>query len=259
MTSDHRSPFGAENVEARAEIATVHRDPGPRQHPQRQGPGGAEERQQHQPDPRDPAGQELAGSRPEPWLRGRSSRRSGGDLEEHVLEVPPLGDQRVHLDPGLHQRGGSALRARAPEPQPEPTGRRPALRPPPWRSSRPRPAGGPATAARPRRSGSATPPRRAARRRCLRPSALPPSRMPTRLQIAWTSAEQVRRQEHRDLVVERQGPDQVPHLAHPGRVEAVRGLVEQQQPGIAEQRPRDRQPLAHPERVPAGRVLARVR
>jgi hypothetical protein len=44
-------------------------------------------------------------------------------------------------------------------------------------------------------------------------------------------------------------PQQVAQPAHPLRVEAVGGLVEDQDPRVAQQRRRQRQPLAHPQRV----------
>ena len=45
----------------------------------------------------------------------------------------------------------------------------------------------------------------------------------------------------------RERPQEVAQPAHPFGVEAVRGLVKDQQLGIAEQRPREPQTLAHAE------------
>ena len=52
--------------------------------------------------------------------------------------------------------------------------------------------------------------------------------------------------------------DQAAHVAHPARVEAGGGLVEQQQPRLAQQRRGDPEPLAHPVRVAADPVLGAV-
>ena len=52
--------------------------------------------------------------------------------------------------------------------------------------------------------------------------------------------------------------DQLAHVAHPRRVEAGRGLVEDQQARAAQQRRGDPQALAHPVRVAADPVLARA-
>ena len=49
-----------------------------------------------------------------------------------------------------------------------------------------------------------------------------------------------------------------PHVAHAGRVESGRRLVEQEHPRVAEERRGDAEPLAHPVRVAADLVLRAV-
>ena len=44
---------------------------------------------------------------------------------------------------------------------------------------------------------------------------------------------------------------QLPHLRHPRRVHAVRGLIQDEQLGVAQQSVRDAQPLLHAQRVGA--------
>ena len=61
-------------------------------------------------------------------------------------------------------------------------------------------------------------------------------------------------EQHRDPFVG-ETADQRAHVAHPGRVEAGRGLVEDQQARAAQQRGGDPEPLAHAVRVAADLVL----
>ena len=60
--------------------------------------------------------------------------------------------------------------------------------------------------------------------------------------------EQVRGEQHRAAAIG-EVAQQLAHPAHPLRVEAVGGLVEDQHLGVAEQRVREAEPLAHAERV----------
>jgi hypothetical protein len=53
-------------------------------------------------------------------------------------------------------------------------------------------------------------------------------------------------------------PDQRAHVPHAGGVEAGGGLVEQQEPRRAQQRPGDAEALTHPVRVAADLVLGAV-
>ena len=69
--------------------------------------------------------------------------------------------------------------------------------------------------------------------------------------------QEVAREQDRDPVAG-EPADEVAHVAHAGRVEAGRRLVEQQQPRLAQQRRRDPEPLAHPVRVAADAVLRAV-
>ena len=68
---------------------------------------------------------------------------------------------------------------------------------------------------------------------------------------------QVAGEQHGDALVG-EPPDQRAHVAHAGRVEAGRRLVEQQQPRVAQQRAGDAEPLAHAVRVAADPVLGAV-
>ena len=70
-------------------------------------------------------------------------------------------------------------------------------------------------------------------------------------------AHQVGREQDRDPVG-RQPPDQVAHVAHAGRVEAGRGLVEEQEARPAQERPGEPEALAHPVRVAADAVAGAV-
>ena len=70
--------------------------------------------------------------------------------------------------------------------------------------------------------------------------------------------QQVARDEHGRAVVG-QPAQELPHLAHAGRVEAVRRLVEHQQLGLAQQRQPDPQALAHPLAVRLHALVGRVR
>ena len=65
-------------------------------------------------------------------------------------------------------------------------------------------------------------------------------------------AEDVARHEHRDAVLGGQLPDQLPDLDHPGRVEAVGGLVEHEQFRPGQQRPGEGETLQVAERERAG-------
>ena len=67
--------------------------------------------------------------------------------------------------------------------------------------------------------------------------------------------QEVRGEQHRPAAVG-EVAQQLAHPADPGRVEAVRRLVEDEDLGVAQQRVRDPQPLAHAERVLAN-ALAR--
>ena len=55
-----------------------------------------------------------------------------------------------------------------------------------------------------------------------------------------------------------QAADEVAHVAHAGRVETRRRLVEEEQPRLAQERGRDPEPLAHPVRVAADAMLRAV-
>ena len=65
---------------------------------------------------------------------------------------------------------------------------------------------------------------------------------------AWTSRQQVRGQQHGAAAVG-EVAQELAHPAHPGRVEPVGRLVEDQHLGVAEQRVGEPEPLAHAERV----------
>ena len=79
----------------------------------------------------------------------------------------------------------------------------------------------------------------------------------TRLQSSSTSARMWL--ESRIVIPSRGEPlHELAHVAHPGRVEPGRRLVEQQELRVAQQRRRDAEPLAHPVRVAADAVLAAI-
>ncbi len=67
----------------------------------------------------------------------------------------------------------------------------------------------------------------------------------------------VAREEHRDPL-RREAADERLHVAHPGRVEAGLGLVEDEQPRAAQERGGDAEPLAHPVGVAADPVARPV-
>ena len=79
----------------------------------------------------------------------------------------------------------------------------------------------------------------------------------TRLQSSSTSFEQVAGEEDGDPLAG-EAPDEVAHVAHPGRVEARRRLVEEQQARLPQQGGGDPEPLPHPVRVAADTVLRAV-
>ena len=68
-------------------------------------------------------------------------------------------------------------------------------------------------------------------------------------------AEEVRGDDDRDPELAAGSKDQLQHLVAAGRIEAVRGLVEQQQPGIVDERLGELDPLLHPRRVAADRPV----
>ena len=70
-------------------------------------------------------------------------------------------------------------------------------------------------------------------------------------------AEQVAREEHGEPFA-REPAHELTHVAHPGRVEPGRRLVEQQQLRLPQQRGGDPEALAHPVRVAADAVLGPV-
>ena len=197
--------------------------------------------------------------------RRRSSRRPP-PARSWSLDSPPVsprnsssrlavsGTSAVIADPGLAERDrergdrllvGGEARAR----------RRRARRPR-------RPAGRGSTRARALRLGRSQPV--AARRRREQLARARPRRrsrplrmIATRLQSSSTSCEQVAGEQDRDPLAG-EAAHEVAHVAHPGRVEPGRRLVEQEQPRLAQQRGGDPEPLAHAVRVAADPVLRPV-